>query len=66
MNPPFNWLDPAPWIEVEQEFGSEFPAGFCESVNAYGSIEISRKLYLEHPVCHLRNLRETIRGLGLW
>ncbi|MFF4826465.1 SMI1/KNR4 family protein [Streptomyces sp. NPDC001312] len=63
--PRFNWSDPAPWIELEQELGIEFPADFREIVNAYGSIEINGQLYLKHPASHLlhslgRKLREDL------
>ncbi|MFB7914654.1 SMI1/KNR4 family protein [Streptomyces sp. NPDC056061] len=66
--PRFNWSDPAPWIELEQEIGGEFPADFREIVNAYGSIEINKQLYLKHPATHLlHSLGETIKGdLELW
>ncbi|MDT0467780.1 SMI1/KNR4 family protein [Streptomyces gibsoniae] len=66
--PRFDWSDPAPWIELEQEFGIEFPVDFREIVNAYGSIVINGQLYLEHPAGHLlHSLGETIRGdLELW
>jgi hypothetical protein len=66
--PRFNWSDPVPWIEMEQEFGIEFPADFREIVNAYGSIQINGQLYLEHPASHLlHSLRETIReDLEFW
>ncbi|MGX4694874.1 SMI1/KNR4 family protein [Streptomyces sp. JNUCC 63] len=66
--PRFNWSDPAPWIELEQELGIEFPADFREIVDAYGSIQINGQLYLEHPACHLlHSLGETIRGdLEMW
>jgi hypothetical protein len=66
--PRFNWSDPAPWIELEQELGIEFPADFREIVDAYGSIVINGQLYLEHPAGHLlHSLGETIRGdLELW
>ncbi|MFP8882702.1 SMI1/KNR4 family protein [Streptomyces mangrovi] len=66
--PRFNWSDPAPWIELEQELGIEFPADFREIVDAYGSIEINGQLYLEHPASHLlHNLGKTIRGdLDFW
>jgi hypothetical protein len=61
--PGFNWTDPAPWIEMEREFGIEFPADFREIVDAYGSVQINNQLYLEHPAGHLlHNLRESIRG----
>ncbi|MFJ8870437.1 SMI1/KNR4 family protein [Streptomyces sp. NPDC102473] len=63
--PRFNWSDPAPWIELEQELGIEFPADFREIVDAYGSITINRQLYLEHPAGHLlhrlgRSIRENL------
>ncbi|SED62911.1 hypothetical protein [Streptomyces sp. Ag109_O5-10] len=62
--PRFNWSDAEPWVEVEREFGVEFPADFREIVNAYGSIQINGQLYLEHPAGHLlHSLRETIRGV---
>ncbi|MEU9207577.1 SMI1/KNR4 family protein [Streptomyces sp. NPDC048415] len=66
--PRFNWSDPVPWIEMEQEFGIDFPADFREIVNAYGSIQINGQLYLEHPASHLlHSLRETIReDLEFW
>lgn len=48
--PRFHWSDPAPWIELERELGIEFPADFREFVDAYGSIEINRELYLKHPM----------------
>ncbi|MFJ5645105.1 SMI1/KNR4 family protein [Streptomyces sp. NPDC093223] len=66
--PGFNWTDSAPWIELEREFGIEFPADFREIVNAYGSVQINNQLYLEHPAGHLmHNLGESIRGdLELW
>lgn len=66
--PRFNWSDPAPWVELEQELGIEFPADFREIVDAYGSIEINRQLYLKHPAGHLlHSLGEDIRGdLELW
>lgn len=66
--PRFNWSDPAPWIELEQELGIEFPADFREIVDAYGSIVINGQLYLEHPAGHLlHSLGETIRGdLEMW
>ncbi|MET9624652.1 MULTISPECIES: SMI1/KNR4 family protein [unclassified Streptomyces] len=56
--PRFNWTDPAPWLELEQELGIGFPADFREIVDAYGSIEINRQLYLKHPAGHL------LHGLG--
>lgn len=64
----FNWADPAPWIEMEREFGIEFPADFREIVDAYGSVQINNQLYLEHPAGHLlHSLGESIRGdLELW
>ncbi|MFJ4774022.1 SMI1/KNR4 family protein [Streptomyces uncialis] len=63
--PRFIWSDPAPWIEVEQEFGTEFPADFREIVDAYGSIVINDQLELRHPASHLlhdlgRFIRENI------
>lgn len=66
--PRFNWSDGAPWIEMEREFGVEFPADFREIVNAYGSIQINGQLYLKHPAGHLlHSLGEMIRGdLELW
>ncbi|MFF2066694.1 SMI1/KNR4 family protein [Streptomyces sp. NPDC058200] len=66
--PRFNWSDPAPWIELEQELGIEFPADFREIVNAYGSIKINGQLYLAHPAGHLlHSLGRTIKGdLELW
>ncbi|MFE3591514.1 SMI1/KNR4 family protein [Streptomyces niveus] len=66
--PRFNWSDPAPWIELEQELGIEFPADFREIVNAYGSIEINGQLYLNHSAGHLlHNLGRTIKeDLALW
>ncbi|MGW1106448.1 SMI1/KNR4 family protein [Streptomyces sp. NPDC002540] len=66
--PRFNWSDPAPWIGLEQELGIEFPADFREVVDAYGSIEINKQLYLKHPADHLlHSLGEKIRGdLELW
>lgn len=66
--PRFNWSDPAPWIELEREFGVAFPADFREVADAYGSIVINGQLYLEHPAGHLlHSLGETIRGdLELW
>ncbi|MFD7286773.1 SMI1/KNR4 family protein [Streptomyces sp. NPDC057539] len=66
--PRFNWVDPAPWIELERELGIEFPADFREIVNAYGSIEINGQLYLKHPASHLlHDLGRTIKeGLELW
>ncbi|MGW7440836.1 SMI1/KNR4 family protein [Streptomyces sp. NPDC054849] len=66
--PRFNWSDPAPWSELEQELGIGFPADFREIVNAYGSVEINRQLYLTHPAGHLlHSLGKDIRGdLELW
>ncbi|MGJ3560727.1 SMI1/KNR4 family protein [Streptomyces sp. INA 01156] len=66
--PRFNWSDPAPWIELEQELGIEFPADFREIVNAYGSIEINGQLYLKHPAGHLlHSLRRKLReDLEFW
>lgn len=63
--PRFNWSDPAPWIELEQELGIEFPADFRECVDAYGSISINGQLYLKHPAYHLlhslgKNIREDL------
>ncbi|MFJ1751939.1 SMI1/KNR4 family protein [Kitasatospora sp. NPDC088134] len=63
--PRFNWSDPAPWAELEREFGIAFPADFREIVNAYGSIGINGQLYLKHPASHLlhslgRNIREDL------
>ncbi|MEV6423666.1 SMI1/KNR4 family protein [Streptomyces sp. NPDC051662] len=64
----FNWSDPVPWIELEREFGIEFPADFREIVNAYGSIEINGQLHLDHPADHLlHNLGRSIKeNLELW
>lgn len=64
----FNWSDPAPWTDLEQELGIEFPADFREIVDAYGSIEINGQLYLKHPAAHLlHSLGEKIRGdLEFW
>ncbi|MGW8884269.1 SMI1/KNR4 family protein [Streptomyces sp. NPDC055749] len=66
--PRFNWSDPAPWIELEQELGIDFPADFREIVNAYGSVVINGQLYLEHPAGHLlHSLGGTIReDLEFW
>ncbi|MEV8363090.1 SMI1/KNR4 family protein [Streptomyces niveus] len=66
--PRFNWSDPAPWIELEQEIGIEFPADFREFVDAYGSIEINGQLYLKHPAGHLLHSlgRLISRDLDLW
>ncbi|MFI0938547.1 SMI1/KNR4 family protein [Streptomyces sp. NPDC021020] len=62
--PRFNWSDPAPWDEMEREFGIEFPADFREIVNAYGSVRINRQLYLDHPAGHLG---KEVRGdLEMW
>ncbi|MFB7188843.1 hypothetical protein ACFCZT_26805 [Streptomyces sp. NPDC056230] len=62
--PRFNWSDPAPWIGLEQELGIEFPADFREVVDAYGSIEINKLLYLKHPAGHLlHSLGDKIRGI---
>ena len=62
-SPGFNWSDPAPWIALEQEFGIEFPADFREVLDAYGSIEINRQLYLKHPAGHFaHNLGDAIRN----
>ncbi|MFJ9909191.1 SMI1/KNR4 family protein [Streptomyces sp. NPDC101152] len=61
--PGFNWTDPAPWIEMEREFGIQFPADFREIVDAYGSVQINNQLYLEHPAGHLLHcLGESIMG----
>ncbi|MFE0626721.1 SMI1/KNR4 family protein [Streptomyces sp. NPDC058864] len=61
--PRFNWSDPAPWTDLEQELGIEFPADFRETVDAYGSIEINGQLYLKHPAGHLlHSLGVKIRG----
>ncbi|MFG2987554.1 hypothetical protein ACGFYQ_41320 [Streptomyces sp. NPDC048258] len=59
--PRFNWSDPAPWIELERELGIEFPADFREIVDAYGSIEINRQLYLTHPAGHLLHSLGVVR-----
>lgn len=60
--PRFNRSDPSPWMEMEREFGIEFPADFREIVNAYGSIVINGQLTLMHPAGHLlHNLGEYIR-----
>ncbi|MET9389868.1 SMI1/KNR4 family protein [Streptomyces sp. NPDC006624] len=66
--PRFNWSDPAPWTELEQELGIAFPADFREVVDAYGSIQINGQLYLTHPAPHLlHSLGDDIRGdLELW
>lgn len=67
-DPRFDWSDPAPWIELEQELGFEFPADFREIVNAYGSIVINGQLQLRHPAGRLRrSLGEKIReDLEFW
>ncbi|GAA3374663.1 hypothetical protein GCM10020367_39420 [Streptomyces sannanensis] len=67
-DPRFNWSDPAPWIELEQELGVEFPADFREIVDAYGSISINGQLYLNHPAGHLlHSLGKDIRlDLDFW
>ncbi|MFI8432929.1 SMI1/KNR4 family protein [Streptomyces sp. NPDC079020] len=66
--PRFNWSDPAPWRELEREFGIGFPADFRGIVDAYGSIQINKQLYLKHPATHLlHSLGREIRGdLELW
>ncbi|MFG2295995.1 SMI1/KNR4 family protein [Streptomyces sp. NPDC048603] len=66
--PRFNWTDPTPWRELEQELGVAFPADFREVVDAYGSIEINKQLYLRHPAGHLlHSLGRNIRlDLELW
>ncbi|MFJ1756957.1 SMI1/KNR4 family protein [Kitasatospora sp. NPDC088134] len=66
--PGFNWSDPAPWTEMEREFGFEFPADFREVVDAYGSVLINNQLYLEHPAGHLlHNLQKSVRdNLEFW
>lgn len=66
--PRFNWSDPAPWVDLQQEFGIEFPEDFREIMDAYGSVQVNGQLYLEHPAGHLQhNLGETIRGdLEMW
>ncbi|WP_258308902.1 SMI1/KNR4 family protein [Streptomyces sp. NWU339] len=66
--PRFNWSDPAPWIELEREFGIEFPADFREIVDAYGSIKVNGQLHLKHPAVHLlHDLGTMIReDLELW
>ncbi|MFI0235704.1 SMI1/KNR4 family protein [Streptomyces sp. NPDC016845] len=66
--PQFNWSDPTPWNELEQELGMVFPDDFRQIVDAYGSISINGQLYLSHPARHLQhNLGEEIRGdLELW
>ncbi|WP_044371742.1 SMI1/KNR4 family protein [Streptomyces noursei] len=67
-DPRFNWTDPAPWVALEQELGVELPADFREVVDAYGSIEINKQLYLKHPAGHLlHSLGEEIRkDLEFW
>ncbi|MER6096676.1 SMI1/KNR4 family protein [Streptomyces sp. NPDC001728] len=64
----FNWSDPAPWTELEQEFGIAFPADFREVVDAYGSVSINGQLYLKHPASHLlHNLGKELRmDLEFW
>ncbi|MFR9797684.1 SMI1/KNR4 family protein [Streptomyces sp. MS06] len=66
--PRFNWSDPTPWIELEQELGITFPTDFHEIVDAYGSFVINGQLYLEHPAGHLlHDLGTMIRNdLELW
>lgn len=66
--PRFNWSDPAPWIELEQELGVELPADFREIVDAYGSVSINGQLYLKHPAGHLlHSLVKDIRmDLEFW
>ncbi|MEU2508567.1 SMI1/KNR4 family protein [Streptomyces sp. NPDC007863] len=66
--PRFNWSDPAPWIELEQELGIEFPADFREIVDAYGSVLVNEQLYLKHPARHLlHDLGTLIDGdLEMW
>lgn len=66
--PRFNWSDPAPWAELKREFGIELPADFREIVDAYGSIEVNKQLYLQHPAGHLlHSLGECIRkDFELW
>jgi hypothetical protein len=66
--PRFNWSDPAPWVELERELGGEFPADFCEIVNAYGSIKINGQLRLVHPAGRLlHSLTRVIReDLEFW
>lgn len=66
--PRFNWTDPAPWLALEQELGIAFPADFREIVDAYGSIEINKQLYLMHPAGHLlHSLGQFVRDdLDLW
>ncbi|MET9736313.1 SMI1/KNR4 family protein [Streptomyces sp. NPDC006458] len=64
----FNWSDPEPWNGLERELGVEFPADFREIVDAYGSIEVNKQLYLMHPAGHLlHDLGSFIRkDLELW
>ncbi|MFE2546834.1 SMI1/KNR4 family protein [Actinacidiphila glaucinigra] len=66
--PRFNWADQAPWLELEQELGIEFPADFREIVDAYGSIEVNKQLYLKHPAGHLLHSlgREIREDLEFW
>ncbi|RKE05125.1 hypothetical protein BX266_7388 [Streptomyces sp. TLI_171] len=66
--PGFNWSDPAPWVEMEREFGFDFPADFREVVDAYGSVLINNQLHLEHPAAHLlHNLQKSVRdNLEFW
>lgn len=66
--PQFNWSDPAPWIELEQELNVEFPTDFREIVDAYGSILVNNQLYLKHPAGHLLHDLGTMirRNLDLW
>ncbi|WP_225802228.1 SMI1/KNR4 family protein [Streptomyces sp. NK15101] len=51
--PRFNWPDPAPWTELEQELGVAFPADLREITDAYGSVSVNGQLYLKHPATHL-------------
>ncbi|MEU9860474.1 SMI1/KNR4 family protein [Streptomyces sp. NPDC047971] len=66
--PRFTWSDPAPWIDLERELGTAFPADFRAIVDAYGSVMVNGQLYLVHPAEHLlHSLGENIRGdLELW
>ncbi|MFF2012934.1 SMI1/KNR4 family protein [Streptomyces sp. NPDC058195] len=66
--PRFNWSDPAPWDGLERELGVELPADFREITDAYGSIEINKQLYLEHPAGHLlHSLGRSVRDdLAFW
>ncbi|MFD8632596.1 SMI1/KNR4 family protein [Streptomyces sp. NPDC059533] len=66
--PRFNWTDPTPWLALEQELGTTFPADFREIVDAYGSVMVNSQLYLNHPAPHLlHNLGKDIRlDLDLW